>query len=201
MARETLDRPAFLMYAANILAKREFRGMTFEQRGLWITMILECWPNQEIPNECNHGLANYLGRDGEELTRLLPAVMWYFEERGEDLFCPTLEKYRDEQDARHKKLKEGGERGADKTNANRKDLKRKEVKADSATPTATPTATPQPPHRPSDGLLYQIKPNQTKSNPAIKERSTPEVDSFVFDMEQAELSAAARDYARASGGE
>ena len=203
MVRKTVDRPAFLMYAANVLAKREFRSMTLAQRGLWITMVLECWPNQEIPNECNHGLADYLGRADEELTPLLPAVMWYFEQRGEDLFCPTLEKYRDEVDARHEKQKAGGKKGAAKTNESRNQLNAKDDEHDSSTPTSTPTSTPKAPRRGSSGSLDQTKPNQTKTKQPGKDlplNDKGEIPAFTEWMNEGSGKSASSDYERASNG-
>ena len=59
MKRPTIERPAYMEYAANILAKREWRSMTLAERGLWISMKLECWPNQGIPADETQ-LSHYL---------------------------------------------------------------------------------------------------------------------------------------------
>ena len=40
MRRETLERPAYMEYAANLLARREMRSMTLAERGLMFTMKL-----------------------------------------------------------------------------------------------------------------------------------------------------------------
>lgn len=163
MKRETLERPAFLLYASNIMAKREWRSMAFDARGLWASMLMECWTNQEIPSGSNGQLACYLGTDDAELQRLLPHVMWYFEAIGDDIICPALEKYRDEQDARVAKQKAGGIRGAAKTNSTRKPSPDKAIRQ----PASNPTSNPQVPRRANVGSLSQIKPNQTKPTQSL----------------------------------
>ena len=167
MKRETLERPAFLMFAANILAKREWRSMTSSAKGLWIDMVLECWPNQEIPANPSQ-LAAFVHRTDSEIAIDLPAVMWFFEVRGDELFCPTMEKYRDEQDARLAKQAAGGKRGAAKTNNARKPQPAKELKHHAS----KPASTTQAPRRDTVGSLDQIKSSQTKTSQSLEESSS-----------------------------
>ena len=187
MKRETVDRPAFMMYAANILAKREFRSMTFAERGLWITLILECWPNQEIPANENQ-LSEYIGFPLGDLQRTLPKVLWYFERTGEEFYCPTLEKYRDEQDARKAKQAAGGRHGAAKTNSKR------------SSSSKYPASSPQVPCRGSVESLDQIKTDQNKPTQSLKKELPKSTQSFIADMERAESDQASKAYGMASNG-
>lgn len=117
--RKTIDRPAFMLYAANLSVKREWRRMPLAERGLFLTMLMECWINQEIPADIPN-LASYLYLEAEEVSKLLPGVMWYFATREGELFCPSLEQYRDEQDKRIERQSAGGKKSAEKLHANRK---------------------------------------------------------------------------------
>lgn len=154
MKRETLERPAYMEYPANILAREEYRGMSLSERGLMYMMKKECWVNQEIPADIKV-LAAYLHVSVSEIESCLPNVMWYFKNDGKKIACPSLEKYRDEQDARYAKQVEGGRRGASKTND-----KRKTGRGDSAED--QPSGMPQVPRRAGVGSLDQTKPIQIK---------------------------------------
>lgn len=164
MKRKTIDRPAFMFYAANVSAKSEWRRMPFAERGLFLTMLMECWVNQEIPADPMN-LASYLYSDHTEVCNLLSGVMWHFDIRDGQIFCPSLEKYRDEQDARIAKQSEGGKRGAAKVNGSRKAASTKDSKY--------PASTPQVPCE----SLGKTRPDQTRPTQPVEESSS-EVDPF-----------------------
>ena len=70
--------PAYMEYAATMLAQLPFRTMTLQDRGLLYTMRLECWENVRLPD--NHkDLANVLGRSVAEIAESLGAVMPFFD--------------------------------------------------------------------------------------------------------------------------
>ena len=192
MKRPTLERPAYMEYAANILAKREWRSMTLAERGLWITMKLECWPNQEIPAHLKE-LSDFLGISVEELTSSLPKVMWHFDSTGDDIFCPSLENYRDEQDARIAKQAAGGKRGAAKTNAKRLNPPTEAL--------IQPASISQVPRRAGVESLDQIRLDQNKPRQPLKKELSPDAQLFVSGMECFEAGVASKAYSRASNGD
>ncbi len=65
--------PAYQEYAASMLASKEFRLMTLEQRGFLYTLKLECWENQQVPSD-HEELAKYLGVQGDEINRAFAPI-------------------------------------------------------------------------------------------------------------------------------
>ena len=59
--------PAFQEYASDLLAKREFRMMTLAERGLLMTMRLECWVNKSVPSSKSE-LALMFGVSEQEMN-------------------------------------------------------------------------------------------------------------------------------------
>lgn len=107
--------PAFQEYAADLLAKREFRMMTFTERGLLMTMRLECWVNKCVPSERSE-LAILFGQSEQVIkTHLTPNVLRFFMPDGTNLICQELEAYRQNQEARQAALSEGGRNGGKAT--------------------------------------------------------------------------------------
>ena len=121
--------PAFQEYAADLLAKREFRMMTFTERGLLMTMRLECWVNKCVPSERSE-LAILFGQSEQVIkTHLTPNVLRFFMPDGANLICPELEAYRQNQEARNAALSEGGRNGGKATqDKNRQSKARLEAK-------------------------------------------------------------------------
>jgi len=191
MRRETLERPAYMEYAANLLARREMRSMTLAERGLMFTMKLECWPNQGIPADVDE-LSAYLGITVEELRLNLPKVMWHFEISGNDICCPSLEKYRDEQDARIAKQAAGGRLGAAKTNGKRLDPV---IEAQ-----RQPASNSRVTRRASVESLDQIRSDQKKPNQPLGKDLSSDAQSFVAAMERTEPDKASKAYSMASNG-
>ncbi len=111
--------PAFQEYAANLMARTDYRILTLVQRGLLMTLRLECWVNLRMPSD-PATLARVLGFGSDEVRDALPAIMPFFASEGGQLTCPELDDYRDHLQTISDKKAEGGKRGAAMTNGKRK---------------------------------------------------------------------------------
>jgi hypothetical protein len=189
MKRQTIDRPAFMLYAANLSVKREWRRMPLAERGLFLTMLMECWINQEIPADIP-SLASYLYLDSGEVANLLPGVMWYFSTREGELFCPSLDQYRDEQDKRIERQSAGGKKSAEKMHSHRKTMNSNDSLGGSQVTHKQPMSKLRVAH----SSLDQSRPDQNKSNQSPGGDST-NLDPFVADYVNHES-----DYDKASKG-
>ncbi len=90
--------PAFMLYAADLLADKRFRLASLAERGLLLTLLCECWTNNFVPAD-GADLARYLGIDFEALRaaateRVLSHFAIRETDEGRELFSPGLEKYR-----------------------------------------------------------------------------------------------------------
>jgi len=104
--------PYFPFYAANFIASKPFRLMTIEERGLWITMQMECWVNGTIPADQKE-LAKYLGCSLEEIQRSFTQKQYSFLEKvGNELKSPSLDEQRKEFMERREQQRLGGIEGA-----------------------------------------------------------------------------------------
>lgn len=110
--------PAYMEYAATILAQLPFRTMALRDRGLLYTMRLECWVNMQLPGNHND-LARVLGLSVEEVAGSFGAVMPFFDLQDGFIICPELEDYRTHLADQKKKQSQGGKLGSAITNANR----------------------------------------------------------------------------------
>lgn len=103
--------PAFQFYATDVLASKQFRLMNFEERGLYITLLSECWVNHSVPAD-EGKLSKFLGVDEAKVKPLLTEnVLDFFEIRNDQIQSPDLIKYRAELDLRREKQSEGGKKG------------------------------------------------------------------------------------------
>lgn len=103
--------PAFQFYATDVLASKQFRLMNFEERGLYITLLSECWVNHSVPAD-EGKLSKFLGVDEAKVKPLLTEnVLDFFEIRNDQIQSPDLIKYRAELDLRREKQSAGGKRG------------------------------------------------------------------------------------------
>ena len=108
------DVPYFPCYAANIIASKEYRLMSLLERGLWISMYLECWPNKLVPSDTRE-LAKYLGFDEHEVLKAKTKnLMTFFLLKDGNIVHPELELYREEILLRRSKQSKGGKDGANK---------------------------------------------------------------------------------------
>ena len=111
------DVPYFPLYAANILASKPFKLMALEQRGLWITIQMECWVNGSVPSDMA-SLSKYLGVPLEEIERCLTQIQLAFLERkGGELISPELESYREKYLKARQMQSAGGIEGAKRKKA------------------------------------------------------------------------------------
>lgn len=108
--------PAYQEYAANLIARFEYRTLTLPQRGLLYSMRLECWVNQYLP-ETPSVLARILGFDVAEVAAELPYVMPFFAVEDGRIYAPDLEAYRQHVERIRERQAQGGKAGAAKTNA------------------------------------------------------------------------------------
>lgn len=153
MSQKKRPAPAYMEYAANVLASMSFREASIAARGLLYTLRLECWVNGKVPSDPKR-LSRVLGVP-DDLALLLPEIASFFDIDGEHMTCIDIELYRAEAKARQEKLSAGGKAGADKTNFNRR-----------ITGSATPSATPSGSRRPlrlDQVNLDQVNSIQTQS--------------------------------------
>ena len=172
----TRDVPYFPCYASNILADKHYRLMTLAERGLWISIYLECWPNKSVPSDLS-SLARYLGFPQDELERI-PKIncMQFFEENIDEIISPELEAYRVEVYGRRERQSLGGKRGA----------AIKKSKKSEGVPIGLP-----------EGTLDQVRSNQLKST-AVK--PIDKVKGKENSDETAEISRNSESYLKASKG-
>ncbi len=188
------DAPAYLEYAASMLARIEYRTATFAERGLLDTMRKECWVNRKLP-ATPALLAKVLGATEQEIADLLPAVMPFFSSSEAAIICPELEDYRNHLIDRKERQSRGGKVGSALTNKKRKGAKNRMDKEDSTTPSPTPSSMaatiPQLPRRGQVESLVKsntIKPSQIQSlpNEELKEVEVEdETDPWLKDYKNA----------------
>lgn len=103
--------PAYQMYAADILATKEYRMMNLEERGLFLSLHLDIWVNDEVPFD-NHDLALYLGFPVEDIVRARSRYLdQFFTQCGEYFCCPEHDAYKAMLDERREKQSQGGKKG------------------------------------------------------------------------------------------
>jgi len=142
--------PYYPFYAANVLASKPFRLMSAQERGLWITIQMECWVNGSVPSDPKE-LANYLGIPFEVVERSLTKIQYSFIEKiGNELTSPELDEQRNIFMERREKQRLGGIKGA-------KEKKAKQVPAKAIDEQGTPTGQPK-------GSLSYIKSNSINLN-------------------------------------
>lgn len=106
------EPPAFQEYAAQLLAKREFRLLTLAEKGLCWHLRLECWTNRTVPADLA-ALARYIGEDVAVVERALPQIVpVFFVREGGNLRCPELDNYRAHLEAVREKQSAGGKKSA-----------------------------------------------------------------------------------------
>lgn len=137
--------PAYQEYAAPMLADKQFRLMSLEERGLLFSMRLECWVNNDVPAQAE-SLAKYLGQNCDAVQRALtPQVLSFFKKQGSVLICPELENYRQHLNERSARQSEGGKKGAAKVNSASKAAKALIQSTGAIPPSASPGKPPTHP--------------------------------------------------------
>ena len=143
------DVPYFPFYAANIMSNRAFRLMSLKERGLFITLLIECWVNGSIPSDFVD-MAKILGLTFDEVksayTNLQSA---FFHQQGGQIISHELEGYRKGYLETREKQRLGGIKGA-------KQKKNKEKGGGEGIPEGQPK-----------GSLDYINSNSFKSNQRV----------------------------------
>ena len=168
----TKDVPYYPLYAANILASRPFRLMTLEQRGFWITLMMECWVNGGVPSDPKE-MAKFLNLSADEVSRSVTTLQTFsLAEQGSQIISKELEEYREG----YLKSREGKSRGG-KIGVERK--KERQIQKQLGNPQGIPKGNPQ---GIPEGSLIQIKSNFLNSNQLIdKGVFTEENEKWVRD--------------------
>jgi hypothetical protein len=193
------DAPAYLEYAATILAQLPFRTMTLQDRGLLYTMKLDCWVNMRLPHS-HSDLAKVLGLPVAEVAGSLASVMPFFEVVDGFIISPELENYRAHLAERKCKQSQGGKRGSAITNGKRN----RPAKAAGDGVSSAQSSTSRLPRQGSDESLVQSnteKPSQTQTSekgiaPAVNSVGN---DEWLGEYETAE-GCTPEAYTKASGG-
>lgn len=165
--------PAFQCYASNLIADKNYRLMSLSERGLWISMYLECWANQGVPSSPNE-LAKFLGFEhGEIELNLTKSVSSFFSVNGELMVSPELDDYREGLKKIRKKQSDGGK-------TSQENRKRKNARTFENEPQAPDTSQLE---GSLTSPLDKIRLNQDSVDKSIEEwvddyDKTPELDSY-----------------------
>jgi len=106
--------PAFQFYPGDFLSDENVISMTFEERGVYITLLCNCWIQGSIPGDHAKILKLLPGFPGASLPKI---VMDRFKTDPENLgrlVNNRLEKEREKQEDYHKKKSDSGKKGAQK---------------------------------------------------------------------------------------
>jgi len=88
------DVPYFPFYAANLISSRSFRLMSLMERGLLITILIECWVNGSVPSEPSD-MAKILGLTVDEVRAAFSNLLSTFVEiREGQVISVELEGYK-----------------------------------------------------------------------------------------------------------
>ena len=138
--------------------------MTLSERGLWISMYLECWANNFVPSSPEK-LAKFLGFDFKDVNEnLTESVLSFFVERDGLTVSPELEDYRNELIKRRQKQSSGGKKSQENRRNKNPNILASQLGATDATQLESHGAS-------SLDKVKLIKSNKDKS---IKESSTEE---------------------------
>ena len=177
------DVPYFPLFAANILASRPFRVMTLEERGLWITLMMECWVNGSVPSDLRE-MSKFLGLSAEEVSRVATVLQTFsLDKENSQIFSKELEGQREQYLISREGKSKGGKLGAERK---KEKLRQKQL----GDPQVIPEGEPK-------GSLIHIKSNSFNSNQITKKGVMSEENkAWVNDYENApDLS---NDYLRSS---
>jgi len=189
------DVPYFPLYAANIMASRNYKLMSLGERGLWITISLECWVNGGVPADFKH-MAKILGFPEQEINQFFSNYQTtFFHIENGQYVSRELEEYRKRYLATREKQRLAGLETAEK----KKEKQRlsKEAQPQAGQPVAIPEGQPV-------GSLVQFKSASIKSSSinsnqlTKKELSDKEFEAWMDDADDAPD--IAKDYLRASRG-
>lgn len=104
--------PAFMFYASDTMADRRYRMMSLDERGLFLSLLCECWVNRTVPANVE-SLGKLLSfPDTTVRAALTERVLSFFESNNGELQSAELERYRKELEGRRERMSQGGRKGA-----------------------------------------------------------------------------------------
>jgi len=106
--------PAFQFYPGDFLSDENVISMTFEERGIYITLLCSCWIQGSIPADPSKILRLLPGFTGDELPMIIMDRFQEMEGNPERLINNRLEKERQKQEDFREIKSESGKRGAQK---------------------------------------------------------------------------------------
>ena len=180
--------PYFPLYAANIIASRPYRLMSSVEKGLWISITMECWVNGGVPADAGE-MAKILGVPEAEIKHFFSKYQTtFFEKSGGQLISAELEEYRANYENLRKLKSEGGKIGAQNKKA-----RQEAQKLSQGQPEVLPQGRPE-------GSLSSINSSQVISNQIINKGVVEKsIDDWVDEYENAP-DAYSYDYLKASKG-
>lgn len=109
----TYPLPFFIIYAEEMLSDEDFRLWTAAERGIWITLIANCWREGSIPSN-QKILASWCNMDPKDFTKHFVAVSMKFSLvlDGTRLISPRLELERSKAISRFDSMSKRGQAGA-----------------------------------------------------------------------------------------
>lgn len=117
------DVPYFPMYAANIIASRTYRLMSLAERGLWVTITMECWINGGVPSNFKE-MSKILGFSEDELKQYFSKYQTsFFHIENGQYISKELEEYRQGYLATREKQRLAGIESAQKKKEKQKQTK------------------------------------------------------------------------------
>jgi len=144
------DVPYFPFYAANIMSSRSFRLMSLKERGLLITIMMECWINGSVPSDFAD-MAKILGLSVDEVKSSYTNLhSTFLHAEGEQIVSKELEGYRQKYLEEREKKRLGGIKGAN-------NKKEKHARLGKGLPQGHP-----------EGPLVQISSNSFNSNQFLR---------------------------------
>lgn len=168
------DVPYFPLYAANIMASRPYKLMSLGERGLWISITMECWVNGGVPSS-HIEMAKILGFSRVEVENFFSTYQTAFFEKVNDQFVSKeLNEYRAGYEEKREKQRLGGIKGAE-----RKKEKQMKYAEDETLPQGEPKGQPV-------GSLSYFNSNSVNSSQLInKEVSNQTNQEWLSDLENA----------------
>lgn len=162
--------PYFPLYAANIMASRPYKLMSLGERGLWISITMECWVNGGVPSDYME-MGKILGFSKTEIENYFSKYQTAFFEKVNDQFVSKeLNEYRAGYEERREKQRLGGKKGAE-----RKKEKQMRGPEDKTLPQGEPKGQPM-------GSLSYLNSNSVHSNQFINKEVLEQTnDEWVSD--------------------
>lgn len=114
MPKLTKTAPAFQLYASDTMADKRYRNMSLEERGLYLSILCECWVNRSMPADAQ-SIGKWLGFSKDIIEPALSErVLAFFDIEEMEITSPELERYRKTLEKRREDMSKGGQKGAEK---------------------------------------------------------------------------------------